>query len=94
MTTDYSNETVFTVPPHVLARSAGGEMIILNLENEQYYSLEDVGARAFTLVQEGLPWGSVLDALLDEWNVERPTLDDDLRTLFDDLIDEGIVIPG
>ena len=94
MSIDINDETRFLVPAHVLARPAGGELIILNLENEQYYSLQDVGARAFSLAQDGLAWGAVLDALLTEWTVERSILVADLTEMFDGLVSEGIVAVG
>jgi hypothetical protein len=84
-------ESRFSIPDHVMQRAVGGEAVILNLENEQYYGLDEVGARAFELAQAGSTFGQIVTALLDEYEVDEPTLTSDLSALMADLVAEGLL---
>jgi hypothetical protein len=87
-------ETCFVLPDHVMQRAAGGETVILNLDNEQYYGLDEVGARAFALAQGGTSFGGIVRALLEEYEVDEATLHADLEALFADLLSEGLLSPA
>jgi hypothetical protein len=86
--------TTFEVPEHVLARKTGEEMVLLNLDNEQYYGLDEVGTRFWELIDGGATFGSTVDTLLAEYEVDRQTLVDDLASILDDLVDNGLVVIG
>jgi hypothetical protein len=86
------DESTFVVPEHVLARKTGEEMVLLNLDNEQYYGLDEVGARFFELIEDGTPFGAAVDTLLAEYEVERDRLAVDLSTILGDLQRNGLVV--
>lgn len=75
----------------MLTRRAAGETVLLNLNNEQYYSLEGVGSRLWQLMQESITFGGAVDALAEEYDVERKVLQDDLASVLADLSDRGLV---
>jgi hypothetical protein len=83
--------TCCEVPDHVLARRTGAEMVVLNLDNEQYYGLDEVGTRFWDLVAAGGSFGAAVSTLLEEYEVERAVLVDDLTSLIDDLSENGLV---
>ena len=84
--------TTFDVPDHVLARRTGDEMVLLNLDNEQYYGLDEVGTRFWDLVAAGGSFGSAITTLLDEYEVERDVLERDLTALVGELSENGLVV--
>ena len=84
--------TTFEVPDHVLARRTGDEMVLLNLDNEQYYGLDEVGTRFWDLVAAGGSFGSAITTLLDEYEVERDVLERDLTALVGELSENGLVV--
>ena len=86
-----SDSSRLTVPEHVLAREAGGETVLLNLDNENYYGLDDVGTRFWQLVEKGTTFGVAVTTLLQEYEVERETLVADLTALVADLRESGLV---
>jgi hypothetical protein len=86
------DQTTFEVPEHVLARRTGEEMVLLNLENEQYYGLDEVGTRLWELIHGGATFGSATDTLLAEYEVDRQTLVDDLSSILGDLDRNGLVV--
>ena len=84
--------TTFEVPEHVLARRTGDEMVLLNLDNEQYYGLDEVGTRFWDLVAAGGSFGSAITTLLEEYEVERDVLERDLTALVGELSENGLVV--
>jgi hypothetical protein len=87
-----SDDTTLTVPDHVLARKAEGETVVLNLDNEQYYGLDDVGSRFWELLEAGTRFGDAVTTLLGEYEVERDRLVADLTALVLDLKENGLVV--
>ena len=69
----------------------GGEVAILNLKNGVYYGLDEIGARIWSLIQEPAVVGDVRDALLEEYEVEPERCEQDLLTLLEELLAEGLV---
>lgn len=91
MSIPLSDSSEFSVPEHVLARSASGETVLLNLDNEHYYGLEGLGTRFWELVEAGTTFGEAVTALLREYEVEREALVADLTALVTDLHENGLV---
>ena len=80
------------VPEHVLMRSLGDEMVMLNLDAESYYGLNEVGARLMQLAQAGATLEQVTEQLLAEFEVGREQLEHDLRTVAAQLIAAGLLV--
>jgi len=89
MSTD--EKTRVRVPDRVLTQKLDDETVLLDLESERYFTLDDVGSRMWHALAET---GSVEDAcevLLAEYDVESSRLESDLRTLVSQLRWEGLV---
>ena len=86
------DDSSLSVPEHVLTRRAVGETVLLNLDNEQYYGLADVGSRLWQLIETGTTLGQATAMLLDEYNVQREVLHADLATVIADLNVNGLVL--
>jgi hypothetical protein len=70
MTTPSFDRSV-RAPEHVLVRELGGESLLLNLESETYFGLDDVGTRMWTLLVERPSIQHALEALQREYGVEE-----------------------
>ncbi len=68
-----------------------GEAAIVNLKNGVYYGLDPVGARVWNLLRAPVTFAQVLDALLDIYEVERLTLEADVRAFVNQLAEQGLV---
>jgi hypothetical protein len=86
-----NDDSKLAVPEYVLARKAGDETVLLNLDNEHYYGLDGVGTRLWELVEAGTTFGEAVTALLADYDVERETLANDVTALVDDLQKHGLV---
>ena len=79
------------VPEAVLMREIGGEAVILNLDSEKYYGLNEVGARVWLALTTTPSIQAAYDALLDEFSVQPDQLRQDLESLVADLAEHGLV---
>ena len=55
-----------TVPRHILSQELHDELILLDVNQGQYFSLNDVGSRMWVLIQEKTDLEEVINALLQE----------------------------
>ena len=67
------------------------DAVLLNMRTNQYYSLDEVGARFWALLQEGKLIREAYQALLEEYAVEPAQLEKDLLELLEDLRQHGLV---
>ena len=78
--------------PDVLFRELDGEGVLLDLETEQYYTLDDIGVRMWQLLHEHNEVDLVIAPLLDEYDVDEATLRQDLAELIARLSEAGLVV--
>lgn len=82
------------VPEHVLMRQVGDEVVMLNLAQENYYGLNDVGARLMQLAETGATLGVIVEQLLAEFDAGREQIESDVRRIAADLIAAGLIERG
>ena len=84
-----------TIRPDVLARSIGEETVILDLASGTYFGLDSVGARIWSLINngkaEGRPLDEVRDAMLAEFDISRDELERDLIRLAESLCAQKLI---
>lgn len=78
------------VPPGVVARPVDSLTVLLNSATGRYFSLDAVGARAWTLMTS-MSLRLVHDALLEEFDVTSEELQADLAGLVEALEARGLV---
>ena len=66
-------------------------MVLLDLEGESYFGLNEVGARIWQLLQERLDPDALMFALEQEYEVERGELESDVGHLLDQLLEARLV---
>ena len=67
------------------------EVVVLNLENGQYYELTDVGARIWELMQEPTRCQVIVETLVGEYDVEHRTCELDVLELLTELGEQGLI---
>ena len=75
----------------VLSRQLDGETVLLDLGGGRYYSLNEVGSAVWDRLAGEPTLGSLVRALLSEFDVEEATLRADLDALLQDLLERGLV---
>jgi hypothetical protein len=79
------------IPARVAFSSVEQEAVLLNKQTNQYYMLDEVGARFWSLLQDGKNARECHQALLEEYEVEPIQLEQDLLELVNDLIGHGLL---
>ena len=80
------------ISDEVLFQEIEGEGVLLNLSNEQYFGLNEIGTRIWHLLSEDVETAKTFDALIKEYNVNQATLKNDLSILIEELNNQGLVI--
>jgi hypothetical protein len=86
-----SFDTRVSIPLDVLVSELSGELVILNLDNESYYGLDEVGTHMWTALTTSETIQSAYDGLLAEYEVGEERLRQDLTDLLGKLITQGLV---
>ncbi|MDJ1184129.1 PqqD family protein [Roseofilum casamattae] len=87
----FASDRKVSVAPDVMAQDLAGESVLLNLQTEEYFGLDDVGTRIWQNLTEKDSIQSAIDALLTEYDVEQEQLQHDVDTLIAELLDHGLV---
>ena len=66
---------VFRPDPGVLSREVGDELVLVHMDRNTILSLNQTGARLWTLWTEGKSQSEAIDQLLTEYDVTRETLE-------------------
>lgn len=74
-----------------LSSSLAGEEVILNLLDGVYYGLNEVGARIWTLMETADTPREICDALEEEYEVDRSTLEADVCAILKDMEEAGLI---
>jgi Coenzyme PQQ synthesis protein D (PqqD) len=90
MTISFSDRV--TVPDDVLISRLQEESVILNLDSERYYGLDDVGTRFLSALTTSDSIETAYDQLRHEYDVDPQVLRNDLLALVENLIDQGLLI--
>jgi hypothetical protein len=84
------------VPSHVLVRVLDKESVLLNIETERYFGLDETGTRIWQLVTAAPQIDVAYRQLLDEYDVEPELLRENLTDLLGRLVENGLlqVVPS
>ena len=80
-----------SVPDDVLVSGLQDESVILNLDSERYYGLDDVGTHMFSVLTSSNSIQAAYDELVKEYDVDRDILRKDLSSLVEKLLEQGLV---
>jgi hypothetical protein len=79
------------VPQHVLVRFLDREAVLLNLETERYFGLDETGTRMWQVVTAAPRIDAAYEELLAEFDVEPEQLRSNFAELLSRLMDNGLL---
>ncbi len=79
------------MPAHVLVRILDRESVLLNIDTEQYFGLDEMGTRMWQLVTASANIDEAYQQLLAEFDVEPELLRSNLMELLSRLVDNGLL---
>ena len=75
----------------VFAQEVDGEMVLLDMNSENYFGLDAVGTDIWQAMQENESLTDVLAVLLDQYEVEEEVLKKDLLDFVEKLQESGLI---
>jgi len=79
------------VSDNVLFQQINNECVLLNMESEQYFGLDEVGARIWEILSENGDTENALATLQSEYDTDEQTLRQDLSKLLSELESEKLI---
>jgi coenzyme PQQ synthesis protein D (PqqD) len=85
------NQTI-ALSPAVISQKASNETVLLDLDSENYFGLDEVGTRICQLIKETNELQAIFDTLLEEYDITEERLQLDLTTLLTEIEALGLVV--
>jgi hypothetical protein len=91
MTCRISDASVVKRTTNQVCCDMGGESIILNLKSGVYFSLDEVGARIWALIEQPTAVTAIRDAILKEYDVQAEVCERDVQAFLEGMDAAGLV---
>ncbi len=76
---------------HILKQEAAGTVVLLNLDDGQYFALDEVGGRVWELCDGSRTVSEISAIIGQEYDAPAKTIEQDLAELMSDLANEDLV---
>jgi hypothetical protein len=73
-------------------RNLEGELVLLNPHSGQYFGLNAVGCSFYEKIDGSRTVGEIIDLLLEKFEVDRSTLENDLAELIKTMVAKEIIV--
>lgn len=83
--------TEYSKNPAIISKIIDDEQILLNTETGDYYGLNELGSAIWELINENNDLQSMVQTLLEDYDVEESVLKDDIETFLRALIERNII---
>ena len=85
--------TRYRIVPDALSASLSDGAVLLHLYTKRYFSLNETGSRIWSLLEQQATEDEIIDALVREYDVERPEATRAVSQLVGDLVAERLIEP-
>jgi hypothetical protein len=75
----------------LVASNLGGEVVILNLKDGTYYSLDDVGVVVWDILQQPCSIWQLCMAVMEQYEVDSAQCTEDILALLEDMLSVGLI---
>ncbi len=82
----------YQIPSTVFIQEVDDEVIILDTETQEYFSLNEVGKYIFDLILENLTHEEIAEELSQAYEVDKSQIESDLSNFIKALQEKGLII--
>ena len=75
----------------VFAQEVDGEMVLLDMQSENYFGLDEVGTVIWQAMQDQRCLKDILLVLMEQYDVKEDILEKDLLTFTHALVENGLI---
>jgi hypothetical protein len=83
--------TVISRSPSVLAADVQGEIVMMSIEQGQYFGLDDIGSDIWKRIEQPCSFAALIDGLAADYEADRATITADVRALLDQMAAQDVV---
>ncbi|MEH6604227.1 MAG: PqqD family protein [Pseudomonadales bacterium] len=84
-------DSTYQISDEVLFQEIAGEAVLLDLDGEEYFGLNEVGTRVWQLLQNGESVNGMIGLLLEEYQVAEAQLREDVEGLLSQFQERGLI---
>ena len=77
--------------PDLIFTEVDNDLVILSIANSKYYGAESVGRYIWQLIEQPIVIADVCAALLDKFEIDRPTCEREMLTFLGQLLSEKLI---
>lgn len=91
MSSEVLGQFVFKQTPGKLSTDLSGESVIMDLPSGTYSSFNQVGSVIWNALQEEVSFSSILETILEKFEVEKETAHKELVEFLDMLLEKNLI---
>ncbi len=84
-------DTIIQRRNDLLFNEIDGEVVMLSIENGEYYGMDQVGSRIWQLLEFPMNLNQITHILLEEYNTSKHQCSIDSKKFIDKLIDKNLI---
>lgn len=81
----------FKINEKVVLSYDEGEVILLNMQNGNFFGLDKLGSEIWQLIQKDMSNNQIVEHMLSNYQVDEVTAIKDIQNFINDLLDGGII---
>ena len=78
--------------PKVIHETIDGEVVMIDFDSGNYYSLDDVGADVWSLIESGVTEDQIVEAIAHRYNGARVDIENAISELMAELQQENLIV--
>ena len=84
----------FELRDDLVVEEIDDDIVVLDLEGNKYFGLNEVGWMIWRDIQEDRSFGEIVDGIVEEFDVDEEIARDDAAVFIDQLLDAGLANRG
>ncbi len=89
---DITMHSIISRNSQITAADMDGEIVMMNIENGNYYNLGKTGSTIWNMLQEPITLQALMEQLLDRYDVTRKQCEDDTLSFLQQLWKAGLIV--
>lgn len=85
-------QTTVVRSPDQVSGDLDGKVVLLSIENGEYYNMNEVGSRIWALLEQPMTVTALVDHLLAEFEIDRPTCERETMTFLEQLQKDRLLV--
>jgi hypothetical protein len=92
MSTKLTPETIVQRNPKLIANHMDGEIVMMSIDNGEYYGLDEIGSRIWELMGNPIRIDDLINMLTEEFEVQKEECANDTMEFLNDLEEKHLLV--